>query len=118
MLFLLLLLSAKAAGQAPAWQLALAVAPTTAQGDFAEVTATATDATGSVYLAGSFSGTALFGGLSLSSAGNKDAFVAKYSPASASFVWVQRARDHYAARCPGPSGVHLRGDNFGCLPWI
>jgi uncharacterized glyoxalase superfamily protein PhnB len=51
----------------------------------------ATDANGDIYLAGSFTGTISFGNTTLASAGGQDIFVAKWSPATARFVWSQRA---------------------------
>jgi len=70
---------------APAWQAAV-----TASGSVT-VTATATDASGNVLLTGHFSGgTATFGSTLLSSTSNSEVFVAKWSPASSSFVWALR----------------------------
>lgn len=85
---LLLLASGLLAGthahaQTPAWQAAVAAA-----GDVA-VQATATDANGNVYLTGGFGGgTATFGTTTLRSANSQEVFVAKWSPASNSFVWA------------------------------
>ena len=44
--------------------------------------AMATDASGNLFVTGSFSGTVTFGSIVLSSAGGDDMFVAKYVPAS------------------------------------
>ena len=52
------------------------------------VTSIALDASGNVFLGGSFSGTANFGGSNMVSAGDKDAFVAKYS-SQCSHIWSQ-----------------------------
>lgn len=49
-----------------------------------------TDASGSVYITGSFSGTAVFGGVSVTSAGPENSFVAKYNN-SGTVQWVQSA---------------------------
>jgi hypothetical protein len=78
---------ASAYAQAPAWQTALAVG----EGGFSRVEATATDASGSLYVAGSFSGTVRVGTTTLRSAGQSDIFVAKWSPATGTFSWAQRA---------------------------
>ncbi|RFS16815.1 SBBP repeat-containing protein [Emticicia sp. C21] len=48
-----------------------------------------TDAAGNVYLSGNFSNTVDFGGISLTSSGGTDVFVAKYSQAGA-LVWVKK----------------------------
>ncbi|RZK61389.1 MAG: hypothetical protein EOO59_05190, partial [Hymenobacter sp.] len=84
LLLLALLAGPRAWAQsAPTWQAAIAAA-----GDV-QVQAVATDASGNVLLAGGFSGgTATFGTTSLSSPASQEAFVAKWSPASSSFVWA------------------------------
>ncbi|GAA4436209.1 hypothetical protein GCM10023188_29020 [Pontibacter saemangeumensis] len=51
-------------------------------------TAIATDGSYNIYIAGTFSGTADFGGTSLTSSGEADAFIAKYD-ASGSLLWVR-----------------------------
>ena len=85
---LLVDLGLPAAAQVPAWQSAWAVA----SGDnTSEVRATATDAAGNVYLAGSFPGSVALGGTTLTSAGSYDVFVAKFNPVTNQFVWAQRA---------------------------
>jgi uncharacterized protein (AIM24 family) len=48
------------------------------------------DATGNVYVTGYYAGTASFGGISRTSAGNYDVFVAKYN-SSGTILWVQSA---------------------------
>jgi len=75
--------------QAPSWQSVIGASQSS--GDYSLVNATATDASGNVYIAGYFSGTATFGNTSLSSSGGTDAFVAKWSPVNAAFVWARRA---------------------------
>ena len=84
---LLLLVGPAARAQAPAWQAAVTPGGT---GSF-EVYASGTDASGNLYVAGGFSGTITFGTTTLTSAGQRDAYVAKWSPATSSFVWAQRA---------------------------
>ncbi len=49
----------------------------------------ALDAAGNAYVAGQFSGTAVFGEVTLTSLGAEDVFVAKYA-SDGSFVWVRR----------------------------
>jgi hypothetical protein len=85
-LLVLLLSGAVARAQAPAWQLAVA-----ATGSTSEVLATAADASGNVFLTGTFSGTVGLGSVVLTSAGRQDIFVAKWSSTMRSFVWAQRA---------------------------
>lgn len=79
--------------QAPAWQLALDL------GAF-EVRTTATDSTGSVYVAGTYVGTPTLGTTTLPP-GNSDAFVAKYTPGTG-FVWA------LATASPGSDGAYPR----------
>ena len=50
----------------------------------------AVDASGSVLVTGAFQGTAAFGGTTLTSAGDTDAFVTKLSAAAGSPVWAKR----------------------------
>ncbi|NVO33131.1 T9SS type A sorting domain-containing protein [Hymenobacter lapidiphilus] len=72
--------------QAPAWQTALAVS----SGGTSSVRATATDASGNVYVAGSFQGTIRIGPTTMTSYGLSDIFVAKWDKATGAFVWAQR----------------------------
>jgi hypothetical protein len=53
-------------------------------------TAIAVDAAGNVYVTGNYAGTANFGGISRTSAGNNDVFVAKYN-SSGTPQWVRSA---------------------------
>ncbi len=89
----LLVLHLPAAAQAPAWQSARAVAVATAAAtnNYSVISATAVDAAGNVYLAGSFTNAVVLGGTTLTSDGERDVFVAKFNPASNQFVWAQRA---------------------------
>lgn len=89
----LLALRLSAAAQAPAWQSAQAMASATAAANnpYSEVTATAVDAAGNVYLAGNFKNTVVLGSTTLTSLGNGDVFVAKFNPTSKQFVWALRA---------------------------
>lgn len=81
-----LMLSFLARAQTATWQQALAFAqPAAAQ---SEAYATAINTAGEVYLAGSFSGTITLGTTTLTSAGDVDAFVAKWSPATSTFTWA------------------------------
>jgi hypothetical protein len=88
-----------AQAQAPAWL--TVVGETHSLSSFCSTTATTMDAAGNVYLAGRFSGTVTFGAVSLISAGQNDIFIAKWSPATNSFVWAQRAG--------GPGGEESTG---------
>ncbi|MBO2012434.1 hypothetical protein [Hymenobacter negativus] len=67
--------------QAPVWQMA-----TSAAGDFSVVYAAEVDAAGNVFLTGIFQGTVSFGTTTLTSAGNYDVYVAKWSTTSQRFV--------------------------------
>jgi hypothetical protein len=71
--------------QAPAWQTAVGF------GSNPSVQASAADASGNIYLTGSFTGTVSLGTTTLTSAGSNDLFVAKWSTATNSFAWAQRA---------------------------
>lgn len=87
-----MLVAGGARAQTPAWR--AAVAASSATGDYSSVSATATDDAGNVYLAGSFAGTVSFGPFTLTNAsadGLRDAFVAKWSPATGAFAWATRA---------------------------
>lgn len=75
--------------QAPAWQAAVALSQPTGAESY--VTATTTDASGNVYVAGYFTGSLTLSGTTLTSAGSNDVFVAKWNTASAQFSWAQRA---------------------------
>lgn len=86
LLLCLLLAGPAARAQAPAWQAAVA-----ATGGSTEIIASATDASGNVYVAGLFAGTIVLGATTLTSLSGTDILVAKWSPASASFVWVRKA---------------------------
>ena len=116
LLFLLLTWRLPAAGQAPAWQSARAVAVATAVAttNYSVVTATAVDAAGNVYLAGIFLNTVALGSTTLSSLGSYDVFVAKFSPASNQFLWALRAGgtgsdEAYALAVSGTS-VYVAGN--------
>ncbi|MGI4867388.1 MAG: T9SS type A sorting domain-containing protein [Janthinobacterium lividum] len=90
LLVLSLLLSRLAAAQGPTWQSAVGVLSNAGSDQGANVNV-ATDANGNVYLTGMFLGSITFGSTTLTSVGSSDVYVAKWSPATASFVWAQRA---------------------------
>ncbi|MBF9220108.1 hypothetical protein [Hymenobacter ruricola] len=125
----LLALSLPAAAQAPpAWQSARAVATATAAAanNYSVVTATAVDAAGNVYLAGKFRNTVVLGSTMLTSLGDNDVFVAKFSPVSNQFVWAQQAGgtgyDAATALAVNKTSVYVTGSfsgstaSFGTLP--
>jgi hypothetical protein len=84
--------------------------------------AVATDSAGNVYIAGSFEGSANFGGSNLSSSGLRDIFVAKYS-ATGTHLWSKKfggSGDEvgYSLAVDAAGGVFLTGKfqnsvNFG-----
>ena len=80
----------QAHAQAPAWQ---AVSATNAALGTASsiIQYTAADAVGNIIVGGTFTGTCTLGGTTLTSTGQHDLFVAKWSPASNSYLWVQQA---------------------------
>jgi hypothetical protein len=81
------------AAQVPAWQSARAIAAATvaSASSYSLVSATAVDAVGNVYLTGYFTNTVVLGGITLTSFGDTDVFVAKFNPTNNQFVWAQRA---------------------------
>jgi hypothetical protein len=74
--------------QAPAWQSATALQ--SGPNNRSEINASATDASGNVYVVGDFDGTIQLGGTTLTSAGGDNTFVAKWSATTGSFVWAVR----------------------------
>ncbi|MFD2721203.1 T9SS type A sorting domain-containing protein [Hymenobacter monticola] len=97
--------------QGPTWQTAVAIGQ--APGSDTSVSASAVDGDGNVLMAGSFTGTAVFGATTLTSAGNTDVFVAKWSPATGSFIWAQRAggaaEDRAVALAVQGNAIYLAG---------
>lgn len=95
-----------ARAQAPAWQTAVAASG-------AMLHASAVDGSGNVYVAGYFSGTISVGGSVLTSAGNTDVFVAKWSAATGTFAWSLRAggpgNNEALAVAVSGSSVYLAG---------
>ncbi len=57
-------------------------------GGTSRVNGTATDAAGNVYVTGQFSGQVAFGSTVLTSAGNNDVFVARYTPGTGTWAWA------------------------------
>ena len=112
---ILMTLCLPAAAQTPAWQSArvVALATTAAASNTSDVTATAVDAAGNVYLAGEFTNTVVLGGTTLTSLGVEDVFVAKFNPVSNQFVWAQRAggpgADYANALAVSGTSVYLAG---------
>ncbi|RZJ86400.1 MAG: hypothetical protein EOO60_13480, partial [Hymenobacter sp.] len=97
--------------QAPAWQSAIALGQTAT--GFSGVTATATDASGNVYIAGSFTKTIQVGATILTSGAGEGIFVAKWSSSTSSFVWAQRAggavSDYVTAIAVNGSNIYIAG---------
>lgn len=88
LLLVLLLTNLVARAQGLAWQTALAIGQPSGG---VSIRATAIDVDGNVYLAGSFRGTVSIGNATLTSAGGSDILLAKWNPASSSYVWVRQA---------------------------
>lgn len=103
----------RAAAQAPVptWQSALALSQDSAS--YSEVTASATDARGNVYVTGYFFGTARFDTIRLHDAGRFDVFVAKWDAALGTFAWAKRAGgsiyDYANAIAVLGNGVYIAG---------
>ncbi|MGI4875231.1 MAG: T9SS type A sorting domain-containing protein [Janthinobacterium lividum] len=87
---LTLLNKAAVQAQIPGWQLAVTSTQNAASGNISQVLASATDASGNVFLVGAFQGSISFGSTTLTTAGSSDGFVAKWSPVSNSFLWAQQ----------------------------
>lgn len=64
--------------------------------NFQESTSVVVDSAGDIFLAGSFAGTINLGGGALTSAGNKDIFVAKLSGVDGAHLWSKRFGDSKA----------------------
>lgn len=99
-----------AQAQAPTWETAVSATGGTGA---AWVQATAADANGNVYLGGHFTRTVSLGATVLTSAGSEDAFVAKWSSASRSFVWARQVSggnaEEVAALAVSGSSVYVLG---------
>lgn len=110
----LLLVGLQSRSQVPDWQMAVA-----SGGGNSLSYATAADASGNVYIAGQFSGTATFGSTSLTSAGSTDAFVAKWSNSTGDFVWALRAggasTDEANGVAVSGTSVYIVGDQSGAV---
>ncbi|WP_086597433.1 T9SS type A sorting domain-containing protein [Hymenobacter crusticola] len=61
------------------------------QGGISSCTSTAADASGNVFVTGSFTGTVGFGTFRLTSVGGSDMFLAKWNAPTATWVWASRA---------------------------
>ncbi|WP_426060879.1 T9SS type A sorting domain-containing protein [Hymenobacter sp. B1770] len=85
-----LLVSIGARAQAPSWQTAIAVSERSSGINSSSVYATAAAANGDVYVAGSFNGTVNLGAFTLTSGSVPALYLAKWSPATGSFIWVEQ----------------------------
>ena len=86
-LLLLLFVSASAWAQTPAWRAVRAI--NNANATYSRVRAVAADGNGNLYVAGSYSGTILLGGLTLGYTAGLNTFVAKWNTATNAYVWAQ-----------------------------
>ncbi|MBH8571321.1 IPT/TIG domain-containing protein [Microvirga sp. STS02] len=91
---------------APAWQSAMAFSQASTADS--RVDATATDASGNVYIAGGFNNSARFGTITLPGNG---LFVAKWSPATGTFAWAQPISYTGPAGVAVISGIAVSGAN-------
>ena len=70
--------------------------------------ASAIDLSGNVFLTGDFTGTAQFGSISLTSAGDKDGFLAKFNGSTGEILWARQiggsGKDHISTPAVDPSG--------------
>ena len=109
----LLALAGPARAQAPAWQTAVLAGNGVSTVGITFVKATAADAAGNVYVAGTLEGTVSFSGITLTSAGSSDGFVAKWNRTSGTFVWAQRlgggGQDDVTALAVSGTAVYLTG---------
>jgi len=87
LLWLLVLASPTSWAQAPAWQSAIMVGGSNST---LVIKATATSASGDLFVTGSFSNFVTIGTTQLLSGGGTDGFVAKWSPVTNDFVWAYR----------------------------
>ena len=99
---------------APTWTQAIAITQTTGGGsaNSSNTTATATDASGNVYLAGTFRGTVNFGAYSFTSQGPaENVFLAKWSPATSQYLWVETTliNGSVSAMAVSGSSVYVTG---------
>ncbi|MFD2720053.1 hypothetical protein ACFST9_15115 [Hymenobacter monticola] len=76
--------------QAPTWQDAFSGNSNQPTSGTSDANATAVDAAGNVYVAGSFSGQVTFGNIRLVSAGGQDTFVAKWDATAKTWTSVVR----------------------------
>jgi hypothetical protein len=93
--------------QVPTWTLAIQTGTSSATG-YHNPAGMATDASGNVFVTGSFSGNVTFGSTTLSSAGGDDIYLAKYVPSTNTWAWAVRgggARDDFGW------GVAVSGTN-------
>jgi len=104
-------LPAAQAQTVPAWSTALTASQP--YNGSATALATVADASGNVYIAGSFTGQIQLGTSTLLSAGNIDVFVAKWNAAAGTWAWAVRAGgtdyDAAAALVLSGSNVYLTG---------
>jgi hypothetical protein len=117
LLVLLLAASATVQAQAPAWQ---SVTTTTnvntpqVNSSSSHIRATATDASGNVFVVGTYAGSVTLGAINLVPAtGYTGLFVAKWSPVSNSFVWAQQASGVFAnAIAVSGTSIYIAGSIY------
>lgn len=108
--FLLLIAATLTAhAQVPTWQTLTAAGQGPTNPGFSRIYGTAADASGNVYVIGSFQKVISIGSTILTSAGSSDVFVAKWSPVTASFIWAQRAG---GAGYDIAEGIVVNGNNI------
>ncbi|MBD2717321.1 VCBS repeat-containing protein [Microvirga sp. STR05] len=85
------------------WQ----TAKTSSHGGTSSITATAVNASGEVFVTGTFKGEVTFGSTTLGSAGDNDLFVAKWVPSSSTWAWAVAGG---GAGTDGGTGIAVNGN--------
>ena len=102
-----------ARAQAPAWQLALSGNANQPTKGTSDARASALDASGNVFVTGSFTGQVTFGNTMLNSGGDTDVFLAKWNAQANTWAWAVRGggngRDAGTSVAVSGSSVYVTG---------
>ncbi|MBB4601163.1 hypothetical protein HNQ93_001476 [Hymenobacter luteus] len=116
-LLLLLMGAGPADAQAPTWQMALSGSSNQPATGTSVARATATDASGNLFLTGYFTGQITFGTTMLTSAGGTDIFLAKWNTATSTWAWAVRgggiSNDQSRGVAVSGTSVFITGSYFG-----